>query len=292
MDRLDGLLVLDKPGGMTSRDAVDIVQRWLPRGTKVGHTGTLDPLATGVLVVCLGMATRLAEFVQEMSKAYRAGVILGATSDTDDADGVVTPVAGAVPPDLGAVQAALAEQVGTIDQVPPAYSAARVTGQRAYALARRGREVTLAPRPVNVYKIDILAYDYPRLELAVECGKGTYIRSLARDVGQRLGCGGHIGSLRRTRVGPFHADGALGLVRPPADLAAALLPLDSAVAELERLPVNEREAQLLNWGRPLPCPNPKGTAAAFDPQGQLVAVVRYDEARQAWRPYKVFTGGH
>ena len=138
----DGLLVLDKPGGVTSRDAVDRALHWFPRGTRVGHTGTLDPLATGVLVLCLGAATRLAEYVQRMSKTYRAGVRLGARSDTDDADGAVTAVDGAAP-DAAALAAALAGFVGAIDQTPPAFSAAKVAGRRAYDLARQGQEVDL-----------------------------------------------------------------------------------------------------------------------------------------------------
>src|SRR5688572_24542649 len=167
-----GLLVLDKPGGMTSRDAVNQAQRWFPRGTKIGHTGTLDPLATGVLVLCVGAATRLAEYVQRMEKVYRAGVRLGARSDTDDADGTVTPAEVERPPDRAAVERVLTEFVGEIGQVPPAYSAAKVTGRRAYDLARRGEDVSLQARQVSVYQIDLLSYEYPRLELEVRCGKG------------------------------------------------------------------------------------------------------------------------
>src|SRR5262249_27852927 len=149
----DGLLVLDKPSGITSRDAIDRAARWFPRRTKVGHTGTLDPLATGVLVVCVGATTRLAEYVQAMTKTYRSTFHLGATSDTDDADGTVTPVPGARAPARGEVEGALRGLVGAVEQVPPAYSAAKVTGQRAYALARQGEEVQLAARVVQVYAI-------------------------------------------------------------------------------------------------------------------------------------------
>src|SRR5262249_34880588 len=173
-----GLLVLDKPGGVTSRDAVDRAQRWFPRGTRLGHTGTLDPLATGVLVLCVGSATRLTEYVHRMPKTYRAGVLLGARSDTDDADGTVTQVAVAAPPDLTAVRGRLDEFLGEIEQVPPAFSAAKVTGRRAYDLARRGDEVVLQPRKVQIYQIDVRGYAWPRLDLEVRCGKGTYIRSL------------------------------------------------------------------------------------------------------------------
>src|SRR5258708_30939522 len=174
-----GLLVLDKPGGMTSRDAVNVVQRGFPRKTKIGHTGTLGPLATGVLVVCLGHATRLAEYVQAMPKTYRSTFALGATSDTDDADGTLTTVHRAQIPTEETIRRALASFFGEIDQVPPVFSAAKIEGMRAYELAREGADVDLKPRRVTVYGIDVLRYAWPRLDVEVRCGKGTYIRSLA-----------------------------------------------------------------------------------------------------------------
>ena len=165
---MDGLLVLDKPGGLTSRAAVDRALAWLPRGTRVGHTGTLDPLATGVLVLTVGQATRLAEYVQRMAKTYLSTFLLDARSDTDGADGTVEPVAvEGPPPERGQIGAALRGFVGDIEQVPPAYSAAKVTGRRAYELARRGEEVALAPRRVRVYGIDVLAYEFPRVRVRV-----------------------------------------------------------------------------------------------------------------------------
>src|SRR5438270_8450848 len=173
-----GLLVLDKPLGETSRAAVDRAQRWFPRGTRLGHTGTLDPLATGVLVLCVGHATRLTEYVQAMGKTYVTDVTLGARSATDDAEGPVTPVPDARPPDRPAVEAAVAGFVGSIEQVPPAFSAAKVTGRRAYDLARQGAAVNLTARTVRIDGIDILEYAYPTLRLEVRCGKGTYIRSV------------------------------------------------------------------------------------------------------------------
>jgi tRNA pseudouridine55 synthase len=174
------LLVIDKPAGMTSRAVVDHAQRWFPPRTRLGHTGTLDPLATGVLVLCVGAATRLAEYIQRMPKTYRAGIALGARSDTDDADGHITPVPDATPPGRAELVETLRGFVGTLDQVPPAFSAAHVDGRRAYDLARRGAEVSLTPRPVTIHVIDLERYEYPHLELNVACGKGTYIRSLAR----------------------------------------------------------------------------------------------------------------
>jgi tRNA pseudouridine55 synthase len=292
-----GLLVLDKPGGMTSRDAVDRAQRWFPRGTRIGHTGTLDPLAAGVLVLCVGSATRLTEYIQDMGKTYRAGVRLGARSDTDDADGCVTPVDVSAPPELDAVRVRLDEFLGPIRQVPPAFSAAKVTGRRAYDMARRGEEVALAARTVRIDGIDVLAYAWPRLELEVRCGKGTYIRSLARDLGERLGCGGLIETLRRTRVGPFTIDDAIPLDAGADFALARLQSLEAAVAELPRLEVLEAQAVRLRQGQraqscrpwsqgPLP---PSGReVAVFGPGGVFVGVCRLDGKDGYLSPLKIF----
>jgi tRNA pseudouridine55 synthase len=285
---IHGLLVLDKPGGMTSREALDRALSWFPRGTRAGHTGTLDPLATGVLVLCLGSATRLAEYVQDMGKTYRAGVRLGARSDTDDADGKTEPVAGTVAPDRAALETALREFVGQIEQVPPAYSAAKVSGRRAYDLARRGREVDLAARRVRVEGIDVLAYDYPRLEIEVRCGKGTYIRSLARDLGERLGCGGYIESLRRTRVGPFRVEEAVTL--DAGDAVTRVLALSAALAELPRVTLDDATAVRLRMGQGVPVNEALdvGSVVVFDARGGLVAVARFDPTHRLLRPEKVF----
>src|SRR3954452_6512811 len=169
---VNGLLVLNKPSGITSRDALDRAAAWFARKTKIGHAGTLDPLATGVLVLAVGPATRLIEYVQAMPKAYRTRVRLGATSDTDDADGTITPTPAAAPVEEVAVRSALAGFAGEVEQVPPAYSAARVEGRRAHLLARRGHEVALAPRRVRIDRIDVRDYRWPELELDVFCGKG------------------------------------------------------------------------------------------------------------------------
>jgi tRNA pseudouridine55 synthase len=285
-----GLLVLDKPGGMTSRDVVDRAARWFPRRTRLGHTGTLDPLATGVLVLCVGAATRLTEYVQQMAKTYRTTLRLGARSDTDDAEGVVTPVAVDRQPERAALAACLRDFVGEIDQVPPAYSAAKVTGRRAYDLARQGEEVSLGPRRVRIDGIDVLRYDYPHLELEVRCGKGTYIRSLGRDLGERLGCGGLVEVLRRTRVGAFTAEGAL---TPEADADTArarLLPVAAAVAELPRLTVGAAPAGRLRHGNAVLLAGPLPEAdevAVFDEAGGLLAVARVEAGRRLLRPLKV-----
>ncbi|MCI0465023.1 MAG: tRNA pseudouridine(55) synthase TruB [Gemmataceae bacterium] len=290
-----GLLVLDKPGGMTSREAVDRTLRWFPRGTRIGHTGTLDPLATGVLVLCIGTATRFTEYVQRMAKTYRAGILLGARSDTDDSDGTITPVSVEAPPDPEAVRAALAGFVGSIEQVPPAYSAAKLTGQRAYDLARRGEEVELQPRTVHIYRIDLLDYAWPRLQLEVHCGKGTYIRSLARDLGERLGCGGLIESLRRTRVGPFTAAEAVSLNAEPGQALARLLPVSAAAADLPRLTLSAEQATRLRQGQTVRVPSSTLRAvgsggdegAVFGPGGAFVGVARVDAGRGTLAPARI-----
>jgi tRNA pseudouridine55 synthase len=288
----DGLLVLDKPGGVTSRDAVDVALRWFPRRTRMGHTGTLDPLATGVLVLCFGAATRLAEYVQRMGKTYRAELRLGARSDTDDADGVVTLAALEAPPTPAAVAACLSGFVGAIEQTPPAYSAAKVAGRRAYDLARQGQEVNLTPRIVHIHGIDVLQYDYPSLKLEVRCGKGTYIRSLARDLGDRLGCGALVQTLRRTCVGPFTVDDAAMLGMDAATALARLRPMEEAAAELPRVIVTEEEVRRLCQGQMLPRESlVAAELALFDAANRLVATAKWDAERRIIRPDKVFRRG-
>jgi len=275
---LCGLLNLNKPTGVTSRAVVDRVVRPLGRRVKVGHAGTLDPLASGVLVVCVGPATRLIEYVQRQAKTYRTVVLLGARSDTHDADGAVTPADGAADPGRGAVDAAVAAQVGEILQKPPEYSALKVGGRRAYDLARAGEAVDLAPRPVRVDRIDVLSYAWPRLELEIGCGAGTYVRSIARDVGEALGCGGLVEVLVRTRIGDFLLTDA---VDPDALSAATipgfLRPAAEAVAQLPAVRVTAAQAADLAMGRGATVPGaPAGEVALLGPDGALVAVGEAD----------------
>jgi tRNA pseudouridine55 synthase len=279
---MNGLLVLDKPPGITSRDAVDRAATWFPRKTKIGHAGTLDPLATGVLVLAIGQATRLIEYVQAMPKVYRAKIRLGATSDTDDADGLITPVgqasslplsgqAGSLP--QGVIQSALSQFLGEVEQVPPAYSAAHVDGRRAHSLARRGTEFTLAPRRVRIDCIELLAYNWPDLELEVHCGKGTYIRAIARDLGNALGVGGYVSELRRLSIGPFVAEGAVSLDVDAATALGQLLPMRMAVNDLRSISIMADEARRLRHGQTIPAMG-DGEVAVLDASGELVAVGR------------------
>jgi tRNA pseudouridine55 synthase len=227
---MDGWLVVDKPAGVTSRDAVNVVQRWFPRGMKLGHTGTLDPLATGVLVLCLGRATKLADRVQVMGKEYRTIIRLGATSTSDDADGEITESPQPTPPSEIAIREVLTGFVGTIEQLPPAVSALKVNGVRAHALVRAGKEVDVKPRPVRVDSIVLERYAWPEVELTIACGKGTYVRSIARDLGAKLGVGGLVQQLRRTRVGPFTTDNAARLDHAPDQGRSRVQPLGSVEA--------------------------------------------------------------
>jgi len=203
-----GLLIIDKPLRRSSMDVCRIVRRKLvlagaPKRVKVGHGGTLDPLATGLLVILVGKATPLCNKIMTEAKSYLTEIDLSAFSTTDDAEGERTEVAVAEPPTLEQVESVCRNFVGVISQRPPAFSAMKIGGQRAYALARRGEEVVLAARPVRIDAITILEYAYPRLRLNIDCGKGTYIRALGRDIGTALGTGGTIAALRRTRTGPF-----------------------------------------------------------------------------------------
>jgi tRNA pseudouridine55 synthase len=297
-EAIDGLLVLDKPGGMTSRAAVNRAVKWFPRRTRVGHTGTLDPLATGVLVLTLGKATRLAEYVQAMTKTYRAGIRLGARSDSDDADGVLTPVPGATPPDATAVEQCLMGFVGVIEQLPPAFSALKVAGRRAYDAARGGEAVSLQPRPVRIDQIDLRSYSWPELEIEVVCGKGTYIRSLARDIGDRLGCGGYIRLLRRTRVGVFTTEMGISLETDAATARARVRPILDAVSELGRVQITEEATSRLCLGQAVPLSAilervgvaQETTVAVLTTTGELAAIGTIDNERGLLRPEKVLMG--
>ena len=218
-----GFLVLDKPAGLSSAKALNAVKRRLARGTKVGHAGTLDPFATGVLVVLVGGATRLCERVMGLPKRYEATLRLGATTPTLDPESPEQPVPGAVAPSLDAVKRVLAGFQGEIEQVPPAHSAIKVDGRRAYDLARAGESVQLPPRKVRIDRVELFGFEWPNLRLAVECGRGFYVRSFARDVGEALGTGAYLTALRRTHVGPFSEGMAIST---EGDEPLPLLPLE------------------------------------------------------------------
>lgn len=267
----DGLLVIDKPSGVTSRDVVNRIQRLFPKRTRIGHTGTLDPLATGVLVLCIGKATRLAEYVQRMTKVYRTVAKLGAVSNTDDADGEITPYENASTPTKSEMEHTLSTFIGKISQVPPAFSAARVTGERAYSLARQGKSVTLEPRTVRIDQINLMRFEDSEMELEITCGKGTYIRSLIRDVGENLGCGGYVEQLRRMRVGTFTVEEAHSSEIDVETARNALLPIERAVTEIPALTLTTEQATQIRHGQRVSIQHEdREEVALFDETGSLI----------------------
>lgn len=224
---MEGVINLDKPPGITSARAVDAVKRLLPRGTKIGHAGTLDPFATGVLLLLVGRATKACERLMDSPKQYEATVKLGATTATDDLESpeIPSPVPPRAPPAAATVASATQRFIGDIMQRPPSFSAMKVEGRRAYDLARRGHAVDLEPRRVRVYGIQILEYQWPLLRLRIDCGRGTYIRSMARDLGEALGTGGYLTQLRRTRIGDFTVESAVTIERLKANGVPSYLSL-------------------------------------------------------------------
>ncbi|HEX2239778.1 MAG TPA: tRNA pseudouridine(55) synthase TruB [Actinomycetota bacterium] len=272
---MDGLIVVDKPAGITSHDVVDQIRVRL-RTKRVGHGGTLDPDATGVLVIGVGRATRLLEYAQAAPKRYRATASFGKTTSTQDASGEVISTAPAEHLTESMVASALADFRGEIEQVPPMVSAVKVAGERLYKKARRGEEIERPARRVVVYDIELLAFDpgdEPRAELEVTCSAGTYIRTLVHDLGARLGCGAFLRDLRRTASGGFTEDDA---VDPSSIGPESLLPLAAAVGDMPRLDLSEDQARMVGHGRALPAADDlaEGQAVALFSAGELIAVYR------------------
>jgi tRNA pseudouridine55 synthase len=286
---LTGVLPIDKPEGPTSHDVVARVRRAL-RTREVGHTGTLDPFASGLLLICLGGATRLSEYLTGLPKTYTATMRLGEATDTDDLTGTVVAQSDAwAELREDAIRDALAGQVGDIMQLPPAYSAKKVDGQRLYAVARRGGEVKRVASPVHIESIRILEVRLPEVDFEVACGSGTYIRAIARDAGEALGVGAHLRALRRTRVGAHDVAGAVRLEElDDADGVHAVLisPLD-AVRHMPRMELDEADAGAIRHGRAIPAGDlPEGTPLALASDGRLAAIG--ERIGALVRPRKVF----
>lgn len=285
-----GVLNVNKPAGVTSRRVVDRVER-LVRPAKVGHAGTLDPLATGVLVICVGQATRLIQYVQQMPKTYVATFQLGVRSDTDDIEGEVVPMEGAIEPSRADVERVLASFVGDIQQRPPAHSAVKLAGHRAYKLARRGVEVEIKPRAVTIYRIEVRRFEYPELEVEVECGSGTYIRALGRDVGEMLKTGAVMASLERTEIGQFRVAEAISTDDfTPEAIGRHLQPTVTAVAGLTQVTLTRAQNLEVKHGRPILTAwlgnatllNHVGEVAAINEAGQLTALLRQKNNGELW----------
>ena len=293
---LNGVLVVAKEPGPTSHDIVALVRR-LSGVKRVGHGGTLDPFAAGVLPVFVGQATRLVEYHLADEKQYRALVCFGARSTTDDLDGELT--ASDVPaPGRADVETALASFLGEIEQVPPDYSAVRIGGRRAYELARHGSKPELRPRRVTIKRLEMTVWDEtdptrPIATIKLDCSAGTYVRALARDLGERLGCGAYLGALTRTASGPFRLEDAHSLERVRAALIAGrasevLLPPDTGLDDYPRLVLQNSELDSLARGQPVRLrePGPDGLKRVVDEEGRLAAIGRSGEG--VLRPEKVF----
>jgi tRNA pseudouridine55 synthase len=310
----DGILNLDKPRGPTSHDVVARVRR-LTGVRRVGHAGTLDPLATGVLLVCIGKATRVSEYLGAGQKVYRARVRLGITTDTYDAEGQVVASADLAQVSRAEVERALARFRGTIEQVPPMYSALKHEGQPLHRLARQGIEVERAPRRVEITRLELTRWEPPECTLEVTCSPGTYVRALAHDVGQALGCGAHLAGLVRLASGRFRLEDGVTLdaftqAAEEGRWAALLHPIDAALVQFPALHLDADAARRLCSGQavvalpqsPPPCGGEApaqgragqgGLARAYGPDGAFLALAVYDAAANTWRPHKVFcTSSH
>lgn len=291
---LSGIFNIDKPAGMTSHDVVQAIRR-ASGERRVGHAGTLDPIATGVLLVCVGGATRVTEYLMEHPKRYQAEITLGIATDTLDAEGQVTHVAEVVDVGRQDVETALASFVGTIQQVPPMYSAVKKAGRKLYELAREGITVEREPREVEIRRLEITAWEPPHVTVDVECSKGTYIRALARDLGDVLSVGAHLSSLTRTVSGRFTLEDASDLdtvIEAIADGWWMLLihPLDEALLEYEAMIIDASAEERVCHGQMINAPQSVNTpyARAYSQDGRLIAVMRYEEWAQKWQPHKVF----
>ena len=288
-----GLILVDKPTGPTSHKVVSIVRR--ETGVrKVGHAGTLDPRASGVLILCLGSATRLSEYLSTTSKRYEAVVRFGKSTKTYDAEGDDIHITGAVPTEED-IRDIIPEFTGKIEQVPPPYSAIKVKGKKAYELAREGKEVNLESRDVTIYKLNLVEYRPPDLVLDIECSAGTYIRSLAHDLGEQLGTGAFLANLRRTKVGHFTIDDCVSLRTLELGFVDGtwvehLRPAVDALPDLPRISVEGKNYEDVTFGRLIPADGTaSGTAMAIGPDGDLAAILEAAEDGTKWHPKKVFT---
>ncbi len=296
---VDGILNIDKPAGSTSLKIVNLV-RQLTGQRRVGHAGTLDPGATGVLPICLGQATRIIPFLVDAAKIYRAEVELGIATTTYDAEGEVT---GRIDPSFVTreqVEGVLSSFLGSILQIPPMYSAVKHQGRRLYDFARAGIEVERNKRKAHIFRLQLLRWQPPFFTIEIECGKGTYIRSLAHDTGQALGCGACLRNLVRLRSGMFDISDSLTTHQLEDAFHHGywqnlLYPMDVVLEHWIAAIVSQEHEQDIRWGRPLALEGEegedKGRCRAYSLDGRLLAVLRFNAERGLWQPEKVFSGG-
>jgi len=290
---VSGVLVLDKPIGLTSHDVVQIIRR----GTgirRAGHTGTLDPRASGVLVVLIGPAVRLSEYVSASDKRYQATIRLGSSTNTYDSEGTVTKAASVDNITEEQFDEILQGFVGEIEQIPPPYSAVKVKGKKAYEMARKGKEVELEPRIINVYNLEVLEWAPPEVVVDVYCSSGTYVRSLANDLGEALGTGAHLIGLRRTKSGQFTLRDAVPLRRLKESFDAGdwyqfLIPAAEALGDWPMIELNADEVDLVRHGHRIEAElDAHGWVRGLSQQGDLVALLEHDGETNEWQPRKVF----
>ena len=300
-----GILNFNKPRGRTSFSVIGLVRRG-SGVRRVGHAGTLDPMAEGVLLVCVGAAVRITEYLMDLPKVYRGTVHLGIETDTYDAEGEVVATHD-VNVSEDALREALATFSGEIEQRPPAHSAIKVSGRPAYERARKGEEIELPLRKVNVYRLDLLRFEPPEVEIEVECSRGTYMRSLAHDLGQSLGCGAHLSALTRTRVGPFRVEDALDEAALESAFADGtwpdpLQPIDCGLTQLPALTVPIEDEKDLRHGHPARIDDEAALRSAgplenalqvrgYAEDGSLIGILRYDAATELWHAHKIFPLG-
>lgn len=285
--------MVDKPIGLTSHDVVQIIRR----GTgirRAGHTGTLDPRASGVLVVLVGPAVRLSEYVSASDKRYQATIQLGSSTDTYDSEGTITATSSVEDLSEDHFNEILSRFVGEIEQVPPPYSAVKVKGRKAYEMARKGEEVELEPRKIQVYSLELLEWAPPEVVIDVYCSSGTYVRSLANDLGRALGTGAHLIGLRRTKSGRFTLRDAVPLRRLKEAFGAGdwyrhLIPAAEALGDWPMVELNPDEVELVRHGHRIEAePGSKGWVRGISMQGDLVALLEFEAESQEWQPRKVF----
>jgi tRNA pseudouridine55 synthase len=290
---VSGVLVIDKPIGLTSHDVVQIIRR----GTgirRAGHTGTLDPRASGVLVVLVGPAVRLSEYVSAADKRYQATIRLGSSTDTYDSEGEITDTAPLNGISEDSFLEVLNSFVGEIEQIPPPYSAVKIKGRKAYEMARKGEEVELEPRRIQVYSLDVLEWAPPEVVIDVYCSSGTYVRSLANDLGKSLGTGAHLIGLRRTKSGRFSLRDAVPLRRlkeafDAGDWYRYLIPAADALGDWPMIELNADQVELVRHGHRIDAdPDAKGWVRGISQQGDLVALLEFDDETNEWQPRKVF----
>ncbi|MFN8590465.1 MAG: tRNA pseudouridine(55) synthase TruB [Thermomicrobiales bacterium] len=289
---LHGYLVIDKPGGLTSFDVVARVRRLLGE-KRIGHAGTLDPAATGVLPLAVGLATKTLEYLTDATKTYLADITFGVETDSHDGDGRVTRIADPATVSEARVREALTRFLGAGTQIPPMHAAIKIGGQKLYELARRGEEIERAPRPVTLFRLDLVAWDPPVATVLVDCSKGTYVRSLARDLGAVLGPGAYLSRLVRLRSGPFHLCQAITL----GELAESPLPWswpwlavhpDAPLLEWPALLLDDAATRLWRQGTPIPDPLPTtGSIRVYDCHGSWLGAGHAAADGAAWQPAKV-----